>query len=306
MRIASNTKTFVAATAVSLAHGGLFDLDRPIEAMLPGPLTELLAARYDPGVITPRMLLRHTSGITEHCAADAAGTSAYLRAARTRPLHRWTPTEQIRFSLEHFGPGGAAGAAVRYSDTGYVVLGQLIEHLTGRPLPAVVRERCRLDALGLDHTWWESLEPGPYPEPRRLHVRLGDDDWEGVDCSFDLFGGGGLVSTVGDLATWWRALFARRVLPDAALAELLTVQGLGGPGCDGDGDGDGDGGTLGEAGLGIFRRRVAGRSWWTHRGLWGSLVLHDADGDCTVTMFDAQAAEPGEALEELGAALAAA
>jgi D-alanyl-D-alanine carboxypeptidase len=271
-RIASNTKTFVAAATMRLVEHRVIGLDQPIANRVPSEVRRLLAQRYDLNAITIRMLLRHTSGIASHdTGANDGPATPYLAAVKMNPAHRWTAAEQIAFSVERFPPTHAPGTTMRYTDTAYVVLGQVIEHATTQNLSAAVRELCRLDELGMRNTWWESFEPAATPPPR-ARVQLGDEDWESVDCSIDLYGGGGLVSSVADLTTWWRALFHHQILSPESLAAMQSPLAPSNE-------------SHGDAGLGMFRRQLAGRSWWTHSGYWGSIVLHDPDADLTLTAF---------------------
>lgn len=53
----------------------------------------------------------------------------------------------------------------------------------------------------------------------------------------------------------------------------------------------------GDAGLGVFRRSMVGRMWWTHSGYWGSVVLHDPTADLTLTAFRNQSDVRTAALE---------
>jgi D-alanyl-D-alanine carboxypeptidase len=222
------------------------------------------------------MLLQHTSGIASHDTGSHEGTSTpFLAAAKARPDRRWSALDQIAFSVEHFAPLFPPGATLGYSDTGYVVVGQMIEAVSGGPLHTAVREHCRFDALGLHDTFWDRFEAPTDPAPR-ARTYIGEEEWEVVDCSIDLYGGGGLVSTVGDLTTWWRALFGGQVIAASALAMMLDPLV---PSTE----------SHGHAGLGVFRRYLAGRSWWTHSGYWGSIVLHDPEADLTITAFRNQA-----------------
>jgi D-alanyl-D-alanine carboxypeptidase len=290
-RIASNTKTFVAAATMRLVEHGVFALDQPIANLLPSVVQRLLDQRYDLNAITIRTLLQHTSGIASHDAENNEGTSSpFLSAVKANPAHRWTATEQIAFSIEHFPPTHEPGARMLYTDTGYIALGQVIEHVTAQSLPATVRELCRLDELGMRDTWWESIESAPTVQPPRARVHLGDEDWETVDCSIDLYGGGGLVSTVADLTTWWRALFHDEILSPESLAAMQSPLAHSEE-------------SHGDAGLGMFRRLLAGRRWWTHSGYWGSIVLHDADADLTLSAFRNQSAVRTAALEPTYAAI---
>jgi D-alanyl-D-alanine carboxypeptidase len=275
-RIASNTKTFVAATAMGLAEQGLVGLDAPIAGVLPGEVSDVLSRRYDLAAITLRMLLQHTSGIASHDTGSHDGTGApFLAAAKAEPERRWSALDQIAFSVERFAPLFPPGAALAYADTGYVVVGQIIETVSGVALHSAVREHCQLDTLGLRRTFWDRFETPVEPAPR-ARTYIGDEDWEAVDCSIDLYGGGGLVSTISDLATWWRALFSGKIVGPPALAAMLHPLLASTE-------------SHGDAGLGIFRRRLAGRSWWTHSGYWGSVVLHDPEPDLTLVAFRNQA-----------------
>jgi D-alanyl-D-alanine carboxypeptidase len=289
-RIASNTKTFVAVATMCLVDRGVLAFDDPVAKILPRDVRSLLVRRYDVAAITLRMLLQHTSGIASHDARSHDGTSPFLNAVQATPTHRWTAVEQIAFSVEHFAPTHPPGGPMLYTDTGYIVLGQILEHITGATLSSVVREQCRLDQLGLPNTWWERFEPQPSPPPPRTRVQLGDQDWEDVDCSIDLYGGGGLVSSVADLTTWWRALFHNEILQPETLAAMLSPLAASNE-------------SHGNAALGLFRRSVAERMWWTHSGYWGSIVLHDLTADLTLTAFRNQSEVRTAALEPTYAAI---
>jgi D-alanyl-D-alanine carboxypeptidase len=283
-RIASNTKTFVAAATMRLVELGAFGLDDSIALLAPGDVLSVLSRRYDLAQITVRMLLQHTSGIASHDTGSPDGSSLYLDAIRASPHHQWTALEQITFAVEHFPPTHAPGGPMQYTDTGYVVLGQVLEHVADTTLASLVRLHCRLDDLGLASTWWERHEAAPSPTPPSARVQMNTEDWQAVDCSIDLFGGGGLISSVRDLTTWWRALFNGEILRRATLAQMLSPLA---PSAESHGD----------AGLGLFRRSVAGRSWWTHSGYWGSIVLHDPVDKLTLTAFRNQSEVRTSALE---------
>ena len=62
----------------------------------------------------------------------------------------------------------------------------------------------------------------------------------------------------------------------------------------------------GDAGLGLFKRSVAGRTWWTHSGYWGSIVLHGPTEDLTITAFRNQSEVRTTALEPTYEAIVAA
>jgi len=270
VRVASVTKTFTAATTLRLAERGRLALDAPIARYLPAAYTTLLArGGYRPDRITVRQLLQQTSGLF-----DYAETDAFDAAVRAAPGHRWTRLEQVRFALTHGRPYGPPGAAYHYSDTGYILLGAIIERVSGRPLAAAYRSLLRFDRLGLTHTYLETLEPAPPGEPPRAHQYYAGLDLARVDASSDLYGGGGLVSTMADLARFDRALLRGRVFArPATLRAMLTIPATNTDDANGAGAG---------YGMGIFRITAGGAACWGHDSAWGTFAFHCPALDLTV------------------------
>jgi len=260
-RIASVTKTFTAAAVLTLVDQGRVTLDAAVARYLPPPYPGLLRrGGYDPDLITVRMLLDHTSGLYDYATDDG-----YRETALADLQRHWLPVEQIGWAMDHGRPYGAPGALFHYSDTGYVLLARIVESVTGSAQAAAYRRLLRYDRLGLTATWFESLEPAPGTAGARAHQYYVDAtadldvDTYTADPSFDLYGGGGLVSSVADLDRFYRALLDGRVLSRAALRTMLTLVPTG----------NDDG-----AGMGIFPRRIEGTTCWWHNGFWGSAVLY--------------------------------
>ncbi len=126
-RIASNTKTYVAAAVLRLAEEGRLSLDEPLSTHLDPAQAALLAGDgYDLDAITLRQVLSHTAGLADH-----SGDDRYAEAIIADPQHVWTRDEQVRRCVELFDPLGPPGGPFVYSDTGYVLLGGIIERVTG-------------------------------------------------------------------------------------------------------------------------------------------------------------------------------
>lgn len=258
VRIASCTKTFVASTVLDIADRGLVDLDQPAIEVAPPEVSSLLAAHDHGQEITVRQLLQHRSGLVDHTETDEFAETQ-RSSGRT---HEWTALEQFALAARRpalFEPG----AAFSYSDSGYVLLGQIIEQLNGSSLADAVRATCRFDDLGLGSIHWERVE-ATRPGLVHAHQFVDDQDTFGWNPTIDLFGGGGLVATMPDLARWWSALF------DGSVHEHLPLQ-IGhpqpavGP----------DGTDLGpRIGLGMFLFDVDGTEFWEHSGFWGLSTLH--------------------------------
>lgn len=269
-RIASVTKTFVAVAILRLVEQHRLRLDDPIARLLSRrSLAILRRGGYRPARITVRELLQHTAGLF-----DYASTQAYDDVNTRDPGHRWTREEQLRFAVDHGHPVAAPGRKYHYSDTGYVLLGEILERVTGRSLPAAVRTLVGFHRLGLDHTYWEILEPTPPGTPPRAHQYYDGFDNITLDASHDLYGGGGLVSTVGDLARFYRALFHGRILRPRTVRVMTRVSGPG---------------RAAGAGMGIFRVDVDGERCYEHPGYWGTETIHCPRLDVTFARTTNQA-----------------
>lgn len=255
VRIASNTKTFVACTAIVLAERGELDLDARIGPLLPYEWTQMLEADgYPCSEITVRQLLTHTAGVFEHVRSPR-----FMQRIRTQSDPEWTADEQVRLAVAAGDPTGAPGERFEYSDTGYVILGRILERTQDAPLAEVVRTELGLHRLGLDSTWWELVEPEPSWAEPRAHQFLGDVDTHDWHPSMDLFGGGGLVSTTEDLAKFYERLFTDRVFDEhGTLSAMLSPEGL--P-------------DASPYRLGLFADRHDGRVAWQHSGFWGTYAV---------------------------------
>jgi D-alanyl-D-alanine carboxypeptidase len=275
VRIASNTKTFVAATVLRLVEEGRLGIDDPIADHLPDDTVEILVGGgYHPEMMTVRHLLTHTSGLFDH-----SDSQNYGDAITADPQHRWTRTEQLEAAMAWGQPWGAPGEVYTYCDTGYVLLGGIIEQASSQPLSAAVRSLLRFDELGLRSTWWEEFEPVPDGVPERAHQLIDEVDTVAFDPSFDLYGGGGLVSTVGDLAVFYRALFTGGVFTDPATLRLMltTVDGARPrPGADETAL------PPGTYRMGIWVLETAGVTAYAHSGFWGTAAVYVPELDLAV------------------------
>jgi D-alanyl-D-alanine carboxypeptidase len=209
-RVGSVTKTFVATAVLQLAGERRLALDDPIERWLPGLV---------PGGagITIRQLLNHTSGL--HDYAD----DAFVRRVLVARGNVWAPRGLIALGTRH-PPLFAPGAGLAYSSTGYIVLGLIVEAVTGRPLAAELRQRI-FAPLHLRAT---SLDAKPRITGRhahgytRYHGGLHPIDISDIGQSF-AWAAGALVSTTDDLARFYRALLDGRLLRPDLLATMRTT-----------------------------------------------------------------------------------
>lgn len=252
-RIASVTKLFVAAAVLRLAEQNRLVLDGVVSAYLSDGTTKmLLSGGYDPARITITQLLSHTSGVADHSTLPAYEQSIFANGQR-----RWTRGDQIALAVSDGRKVGEPGEHWAYSDTGYLLLAEIIERQTGEPLAASIRGLLRFDRLGLQETWFETLEAAPGHLAPRLRQRFGKIDVTDFDPSFDLWGGGGIVSTVRDLALFMDAFVKGRLFdrPETLALALTGPWSTPVPGRD-------------AHGLVFFEQTRAGHHCLGHAGFW--------------------------------------
>ena len=200
----------------------------------------LRSGGYAPQAIHVRHLLMHTSGLY-----DYASDPKFVEYVLTHGRHHWTRAEEVRFAMTHGKPYAPPGKEFHYADTGYVLLGEIVERTTGRPLGSAYRRLLGFGKLGLAQTYLESLEPpgrGRRPRAHQYYQRIDATDF---DPSFDLYGGGGLVSSVDDLAQ-----LLPRAAPRAGLRETPPRCGR----CSASRTRD----VPADLGMGIFSNRIGG------------------------------------------------
>ncbi|MFS0701378.1 serine hydrolase domain-containing protein [Cellulomonas sp. 179-A 4D5 NHS] len=218
VRAGSNSKTFVAAVVLQLVGEGRVDLDASVETYLPG----LVRGPVDGHDITVRDLLQHTSGIgsfTDGPPFVVDGVPA-LRALKDRYME---PHELVALGLAL--PPTPPGAW-SYSNTNYVLAGLLVQQVTGRPLGEAVTERV-IEPLGLTDTYvpdrGERALRGDHPKGYHAEP-IGSPLFEHTDIdTSSSWAAGDVVTTPGDLTTFFRALLEGEVLRPAELAQMTAT-----------------------------------------------------------------------------------
>jgi D-alanyl-D-alanine carboxypeptidase len=218
-RVGSITKTFTATAVLQLVDECRLGLDDTI-------------ARWQPNVtnadqITVRQLLDHTSGIADYDESNEFGD-----AVSANPLREWEPQELVDFGAA-LGPLFPPGTAWEYSNTNYIILGLIVETITGQPLEQVIAQRV-FAPLGLDDTSFPTTPAMPAPTTQGAEVV--------VDANGDLvseqivtlspsatWAAGAIISTLADLEVWAQALAEGTLLSPGVQAERLTFVPMVGP-----------------------------------------------------------------------------
>jgi D-alanyl-D-alanine carboxypeptidase len=215
-RIGSVTKTFVATVVLQLVGEGKLKLDDTVEEVLPGKL------KGGDG-ITVRQLLQQTSGLHDYLD-DPRVFEPYL-AGNVR--YAWTTDRLLAIANEH-APNSKPGARWEYSNTNYLVLGLMVEAVTGHPLEAELKRRV-FDPARLPSTAFDTRPtiPGPHLHGYfLLNKKLTDLSELSLTAGW---AAGAIVSTTDDVARFYRALLQGRLLRADLLREMETTVPMGLP-----------------------------------------------------------------------------
>ncbi|WP_329518855.1 serine hydrolase domain-containing protein [Spirillospora sp. NBC_01491] len=272
-RIASVTKTFVATVILQLVGDGELSLDDTVERWLPGVVS---GNGNDGRAITVRQLLQHTSGIHDDYPDYTSAEDFYQHRYDT-----YTAEQTVARAMRH-RPDFRPGKDWSYSNTGYALLGMVIQRVTGHPWHEQVRDRIARP-LGLEHTFWPGTSPTlPQPHAKTYQRFQRGEPLVDVTEQAGLVNNGeaGLVSTTADLNRFFRALLGGRLLPSTQLAQMKHTIPVGKefeplmPGA--------------RDGLGLFSRPLScGGTYWGHEGGdsgWISAAGVTADGRRSVTL----------------------
>ncbi len=213
IRVASVTKTFVAAVVLQLVGEGRLGLDDPIADHLPG-----LLPYAEP--ITVRQLLGHTSGVPRDIVHWRT-----LEEIDTKRFEAFTPKHLVRLAFDGAPLLFPPGTGFAYSNVGYTVLGMLVERLTGRSLAGELERRV-IRPLHLRDTSFPVYQPFLVrPAARGYEQLYGETPTDVTTYVWSrLFASGNVVSSPDDLNRFFRALLGGRLLPADLLAQMKDAR----------------------------------------------------------------------------------
>ncbi|HFU6606970.1 serine hydrolase [Bacillus cereus group sp. TH43LC] len=241
-RIGSVTKTFIATVLLQLCGENRLNLDDSIEKWLPGVIQ---GNGYDGNQITIRQILNHTSGIADYINSKDFDIMDTKKS--------YTAEEFVKMGIS-LPPDFAPGKGWSYSNTGYVLLGILIEKVTGNSYAEEVENRI-IEPLDLSNTFLpgnSSVIPGT--KHARGYIQL-DGASELKDVTYINPGSsdGDMISNADDLNKFFSYLLSGKLLKEQQLKQMLTTVPT---------DREGAG-----YGLGIVEFKLPnGVSVWGHRG----------------------------------------
>lgn len=209
-RVGSISKTFVATMVLQLVDEGLVDLDSQLSTYLPQTIVG--------GDVTVRWLLSHRSGIPSYTEQPTFFEDAFEDLERS-----WSMDEILGYVADV--PAGDPDQAYSYSNTNYLLLGQLLEAVGGADLDTALQTRI-VEPLGLKATTFDvdgSRMPDTLAGAWAGDYFHGDPTAAYESIASGAWSAGALVSTPSDLATFLAGLFGGRLIPDELLAEMLDV-----------------------------------------------------------------------------------
>ncbi len=208
-RIGSVTKQFTAALIMQLVEEGKLKLD--------GKLTDYLPDyRKDTGErVTIHQLLNHTSGIPSY-----TGLPGFFQNESRNPY-------SVKDFVKKFASGDLEfepGTKYSYNNSGYFLLGAIIEQVTGKTYEKVLQERI-FDPLGMKDTGYDTH--APLIKKRAAGYQRTSDGYQNAPYLDMLlpYAAGSMYSTVEDLFKWDQALYDNKIV-SAASKELMFKPGL--------------------------------------------------------------------------------
>jgi len=207
-RIGSITKQFTSSEIMRLIERGKLSLNDPMSKYLPDvPLHG--------HVVTIRQLLNHTSGIHSYTSSPE-WQKTWAQELTPRQIVAFVDKDTFDF---------APGAGYRYNNTGYVLLGMIIEKITGEKYAAVLQKEF-FTPLGLHQTSYCTNSPTDPSFAAGYSVQGGTVKPAVFLSMTHPFSAGALCSTVRDLVVWQRALMGGRVLNAKSFALMTTPDTL--------------------------------------------------------------------------------
>ena len=212
VRIASITKTFTATAVLQQVRAGRLSLGDRL-------------SRYVKGVpngrrITIRQLLAMRSGLY-----DYTSDPAFNRRFEADPTMAWSPQDALAIVRRH-KPVFAPGARTQYADSNYVLLGLILEKVTGRSVQSLITNGI-IRPLGLTQTSFPTTPPLPTPFAHGYYA--GPDSMAATITDVTAINptvawtAGAMVSTIGDLQTWGRELLRGALIGRKLQRERLRL-----------------------------------------------------------------------------------
>ncbi|WP_066073861.1 serine hydrolase domain-containing protein [Neobacillus soli] len=270
---ASIGKTFTALIVAMLVEEGKISYKDPIVKYLPADLMKDLHSykgRDYSKDICIEHLLSNSSGLADFYEDKPNQGKPFLKLMLDEPSRYWTPEETIQWTKQNMSPRFPPGKKCHYTNTGYNLLGLVIENVTSKSYYEVLHKYI-FQTLNMNHTYLsqysEPLVQSSYPVANLTAI---DKEIKVEDHhSFSsIYAGGQTVSTSEDLLKFMKALVGNQLIPNESLVKMMQWKKM----------------WIGvDYGYGLMRVRmlpvIKKYNGWGHLGSIGSFMLYHPDMD---------------------------
>jgi len=269
---ASIAKTFTALIIAMLVEEGKLRYTDPIADYLPKELLKGLhvykGSEYSE-IITIEHLISNTSGIPDYFEGKTK-QGRFLEILLQEPTRFWTPEETIEWSKVHLSPPFIPGRGVHYSNTGFNLLGLIIERVTTEAYSTILH-RYIFERLGMDDSYLshfsEALSQTTHPVAT-LQLLGNTIQVEELRSGTSIYAAGQAVSTSEDLLKFMKALQYNDLISEQSLLHMMQWRKM----------------RIGiDYGYGLMRIRMhaftSKYNVWGHLGSTGSFMLYNPDID---------------------------
>jgi len=226
--VASISKAFTSVLVARLHEKGLLNFDDSITRYLPRETLEGLFVYQGTdhsGQVRVRHLLNHSSGIADCIEGKPLRKRSILQLAVEEPQRLWTPDDVIAYTRDNQRAVAPPGRKFHYSDTGYRLLGKIVEKVGGRPFHESLHAEI-LDPLGMKNSWLMFCShPASGVSPKIADSFHGGHEISAYRSMSIAWAGGGIASTTEDLLLFHKALAENRLVSKETLERMGSDRG---------------------------------------------------------------------------------
>jgi D-alanyl-D-alanine carboxypeptidase len=221
--IASIGKVFTATLIFMLIERGMLSLGDQIVRYIPRDLLKNLFTYQ--GIdyadqVTIKNLMAHTSGVNDYFEGKVIKGTLFMKDIIDNPDTFWTPNMLLNYSKDNQKAVGKPGVKFYYSDTGYILLGKIIENVTRKPFDVNLNDEFFIPYKMNDTYLMYYSEPVNQPKRPIQKIWLNGIEvstFKSLSCDW---AGGGIISTTSDLLKFHMALRKGKLIGDATLKNM--------------------------------------------------------------------------------------
>ncbi len=216
---ASLGKTMNATIYGMLVDEGKISFDDKIKNWLKEDILEglfVLDGKDYSHQVTIKHLLKHTSGVACYFEDPVAEGKMFMEIVTDNLELQFTPEKLINFTRYNQKPVGKPGDQFHYSDTGYILLGLILEEIEGKPYSDILKERI-FAPLGMNKSYLMFFQDEP---ANILGIYANEIDLSNKKALSLDWAGGGIVTTMNDLLTFKKALVNGKLVSDEVYQQM--------------------------------------------------------------------------------------